>query len=255
MSIISVSDTKTTGVIGAVNDAVTLLLPEASGNASVAISGTWVGLISFEITFDNTFWQALQMNYGHTTGSISSGITSNGWTEGALPAGAVAIRARFSAFTSGTATVIVSTGQGAYEATPTVSIGSALLASGSRIGATGTPGIAFTDTTANLAAAGTITTTVRDSLPSGVATANIGTTSYPRAFRIWAASDVVGTVNLEISADNTTFHRIDSQSLVAVGSSFAFFKEYPVMTRYYRMVYVNGATIQTKFILGSSQLA
>ncbi len=67
------------------------------------IAGTFVGTVSFEANIDNTNWVAIQaVNLGD--GSVATTATASGLF-GCIVAGLYAVRARVSAWTSGTITV------------------------------------------------------------------------------------------------------------------------------------------------------
>jgi hypothetical protein len=106
----------------------------------------------------------------------------------------------------------------------------------------GTSGItAYTDSSANLAGAGTFTGTSRDA----------GSTIGYNWFAANAFADVAGTLRVEKSTDNSTWRLAES---IAVGAGEGKSLRVPITTRYLRAVYVNGATIQTSFLLTSSLL-
>ena len=70
------------------------------------------------------------------------------------------------------------------------------------------------------------------------------------AFNAMAFADQAGTMRIEVSNDNVTWRRITAD--VAVAANTPVILSVPVMTRYHRVVYVNGATLQTAFMLNTS---
>ena len=101
---------------------------------------------------------------------------------------------------------------------------------------------AYTDTTTALAAAATFTGTARD----------VGSTFLYSKFRGVCYADQAGTLYVEQSADNVTW-TITNTIAVAAATVVKF--EDPVVMRYQRVRYVNGATAQTAFRLYSLQVA
>lgn len=120
-----------------------------------------------------------------------------------------------------------------------------------------TPVIWWDDSTTPLGAAATFTGTGRDVLSlnanSGSTSGNIG--CYGGRFRGWSVSDVAGTLYIAASRDNVTFYRVDAQPAALVGSNYVAWLELPVLTRYARVEYVNGAGAQGTFVIGSQATA
>lgn len=114
----------------------------------------------------------------------------------------------------------------------------------------GTPTVAaqdnvfYNESTTAQAASATVTGTSRD---VGVAASAVHRYS---AFNAMAFADVAGTMRIEISNDNTTWRRATADTAVAANA--AVILSVPVMTRYHRVVYVNGGTLQTAFMLNTS---
>lgn len=94
------------------------------------------------------------------------------------------------------------------------------------------------------AAAATVTGVTRD---VGVAAAAVHRYAQFNAF---AFADQAGTMRIECSNDNTTWRRTTAD--VAVAANTPVFLKCPVLTRYHRVVYVNGGTLQTAFMLNTS---
>lgn len=102
----------------------------------------------------------------------------------------------------------------------------------------------WNDSTTAQAAAATVTGTARD---VGVAA---GTVHRYAAFNASALADQAGTLRIECSNDNTTWRRASADTAVAANA--VVYLSVPVMTRYYRAVYVNGAAAQGLFMLNTS---
>lgn len=94
------------------------------------------------------------------------------------------------------------------------------------------------------AASATLVGTARD-----VAVA-AGTMHRYSAFNASAFADQAGTLRIEVSNDNTTWRRITADA--AVAANVPVILSVPVMTRYHRAVFVNGATASTAFMLNTS---
>ena len=97
------------------------------------------------------------------------------------------------------------------------------------------------------AASATLTGTSRD---VGVAAA---AAHRYAAFNAYSFSDQAGVLRIECSNDNVTWRRMTAD--VAAAANTPVILSVPVMTRYHRAVYVNGATAQTAFILNTSLTA
>lgn len=97
------------------------------------------------------------------------------------------------------------------------------------------------------AASATVTGTSRD---TGVAAAAVHRYS---AFNAAAFADQAGTLRIECSNDNTTWRRATADTAVAANA--VVYLSVPIMTRYHRVVYVNGANAQGAFMLNSSYTA
>lgn len=94
----------TTGDITALNGAVTLTYRQfANGGVGVQVTNTFSATLQFEMTIDGTNWVAVQAT-SVTTGAVATTATATGIYRFDV-VGALSVRARASAFTSGTATV------------------------------------------------------------------------------------------------------------------------------------------------------
>jgi hypothetical protein len=94
------------------------------------------------------------------------------------------------------------------------------------------------------AAAATVTGTARDVGMSA------GAAHRYAAFNAFAFADQAGTLRIEISTDNVTWRRASAD--VAVAANAPVHMSVPVTARWYRAVYVNGATLQGAFMLNTS---
>jgi hypothetical protein len=104
--------------------------------------------------------------------------------------------------------------------------------------------IFYNESTTALAASATFTGTSRD---VGLAAATVQPYA---AFNVSAFADQAGTLRIEMSNDNTTWRRATADTAVAANAVGIL--SVPVVTRYYRAVYVNGATLQGAFMINSS---
>lgn len=102
----------------------------------------------------------------------------------------------------------------------------------------------FNDSTTNLSASATFTGVTRD----------VGAPAESQcrymAFNAFAVSDQAGTIRIECSNDGSTWRRATVDTTVAINTPV--YLSVPVVTRFYRVVYVNGATLQGQFMLNSS---
>ncbi|MCA3695304.1 hypothetical protein [Aquidulcibacter sp.] len=135
---------------------------------------------------------------------------------------------------------------------PQVSLGSAT----GRIGFTAASGINWDDSSTVLAANATFTGTSRDLAAVAASTAFNSATTFAQEFRISAESDQTGTLWVEASRDNATWRRVKSVTTAAVaGGGFSAEIVHRPSWRYVRGGFTNGATLQTRFTLGSIAMA
>jgi hypothetical protein len=100
-------DTSATGTLSALSATLNLPINDVS-SAYALISGTWVGTIQFQGSVNGTTFVPLESVQGGPTNAYSTaGFTTNGGVRIALPAGFTSIQAVMTAYTSGTATVII----------------------------------------------------------------------------------------------------------------------------------------------------
>lgn len=141
--------------------------------------------------------------------------------------------------------------------TVTANIGTGSLAAGvNRVAFVAGAGIWFDDSSTVLAGAATFTGTSRDLTVTATATAMANAATYVKEMRVSAESDQSGTLWVEFSRDNTNWRRAKSAATAAVtgGGQFAEIIFRPSW-RYARVGFTNGATLQTRFSIGSILIA
>lgn len=223
----------------------------------VASAGITAGAIIFEQTNDNSSTTGIALAAQEVSVVNSNPIvaavaiaasTRRAWQ---IPITMKYVRVRIStAFAGGTVQAFATFSQQPY-AYPALNVQQATAASLLTTATiSGTPTVAsqdnifFNESTTAQAASATVTGTARD---VGVAAAAVHRYS---AFNVMAFADVAGTVRIECSNDNTTWRRASADTAVAANA--VVYLSVPVVTRYYRAVYVNGATLQTAFMLNTS---
>jgi len=129
-------------------------------------------------------------------------------------------------------------------------------ASTARIGYVAGHGVWYDDSAVVLAAAATFTGTSRDVVALTTGTFFNVSGTMAKELRTSAESDQTGTLWLEVSRDNTNWRRIKSVATAAVtgGGFFAEIVHRPSW-RYARVGFTNGATLQTRFTIGSILMA
>jgi len=134
--------------------------------------------------------------------------------------------------------------------TPTLAAGT------NRAGFIAGAGIWYDDSAVALAAGATFTGTSRDATVTATATAFANAATYAMEVRVSAESDQSGTLWLEVSRDNTNWRRAKSVATAAVtgGGQYAEIVHRPSW-RYWRAGFTNGATLQTRFSIGSIAIA
>lgn len=221
-------------------------------SASIQIitsAGITAGAIIFEQTNDNTSstgiplpaFEASVLNSNPIVAATTiAASTRRMWL---VPVTARYIRVRIStAFAGGTVQALANLSQQTF-ANPVMNVQQATAAS-LNVQAVAQDNVFYNDSTTAQAASATVTGTARD---VGVAAAAVHRYS---AFNAMAFADVAGTMRIEISNDNTTWRRATADTAVAANT--AVILSIPVMTRYHRVVYVNGAAAQTAFMLNTS---
>lgn len=115
------------------------------------------------------------------------------------------------------------------------------------VNATALQSLYYNESTTNQAAGATVTGTSRD---TGTAA---GTAQRYQKFNAFAYASHAGTMRIECSNNNTTWRRATPDTPVAADTPT--FLQVQVLTRYHRVVYVNGASAQTAFMLNSGYSA
>lgn len=101
-SILGIEPDSASGEIDAVDDTVTILV-RGYGSVGIQLSGTWAGTITFQGSVDGSNWQALDVWPTNSATSVTTATANGVWY---APVGGLAhVRANFTTFTSGTATV------------------------------------------------------------------------------------------------------------------------------------------------------
>lgn len=141
---------------------------------------------------------------------------------------------------------------GNLNTTATLSALPALVAGTARVGFVGAAGIWYDDSSTTLAANATFTGSARDATVTATATAFANAGTYATEVRVSAESDQSGTLWVEFSRDNSTWRRAKSTATASVtgGAQFAEIVFRPSW-RYWRCGFTNGATLQTRFTIGS----
>jgi hypothetical protein len=256
-----VSDVSDTQTLAALNNAATVAVPHGATQVAISFtSGSVItAVISFEVSFDNaTTYVNLALARGDAVSTATAAsftltaAATNQWWEGAIPVGATHVRARISSFTSGGPIVTkVTAGEGGPDSSVTATINTQLPGGSNTMGAIYGAGQWIDANSTAQAANATVTGTSRDLTGQATAT-NFTNSARLGEYRVSATADVAGTLYLEHSRDNVTWRRIKSVALAAAaGAGTSFYGEivHPPSTRYVRAVFINGATIQTYFML------
>lgn len=198
-------------------------------SVSVQVRGTWVGTILFEVSNDGNLWVSKSL-VSSASGGLASTTTSNNIFFGDI--GARYFRARFSAYTSGTAEVVANINALSYN--PPIAPATTVTTSSANADTTAS--------TTNLAAGATYTQGTQDG----------GSTIGTRPTRIrpvvmHTAGLVPGHLVLQESTDGTAW-RETRRTPIPSDSSYRSF-DWPLHMRYYRLLFINGTTAQTGFFL------
>lgn len=174
------------------------------------------------------------------------------------------VRVRATARTSGTQSWRFVQGTYATEPIPAAQVSATQPVSGTvtggastaRTGFIASSAIWYDDSATVLAGAATFTGTSRDLTVTATATAMANAATYVKEMRVSAESDQSGTLWLEVSRDNTNWRRVKSVATAAVtgGGQYAEIVHRPSW-RYARVGFTNGATLQTRFSIGSMLVA
>lgn len=212
----------------------------------IASAGITAGQVIFEQTNDpsSTTGVSLAVYEGGVTNNVIVGATSIAASTRRIfnmPLTARYLRVRIStAFAGGTVQAIAVLSQQPYAA-PVMTVQQS--SSGSLVAASA-DNIFYNDSSTAQAASATLTGSSRD--VGAAASAN----HRYSAFNVMAFADQAGTLRIEVSNDNSTWRRATADTAVAANTPVIM--SIPVMTRYHRAVYVNGATAQGAFMLNTS---
>jgi hypothetical protein len=123
-------------------------------------------------------------------------------------------------------------------------------ASTARTGFTAAHGVWYDDSSTVLAGAASFTGTSRDLTVAATGAVFNNVATQAKELRAMAESDQTGTLWLEVSRDNTNWRRIMSVPTAAIvgGGQYAELLYLP-KTRYARVGFTNGATLQTRFMI------
>jgi hypothetical protein len=230
--------TETSGTLAAVSQTVIVTGLTNANGVLVTTSGTFSGTIIFEASNNGTNWYTVMMTRASSGVSESSraltGTTLEAWRGSSV--GWSQFRVRCSAYTSGTASITVF--PSAVPIDPSIGasqVGTWIVNNRSNI--------YYNDTTTNLGASDTFTGTARD-----IAIA-AGSASPYVYFNAIALANQAGTLRIEMSNNNSTWFRATVDTAVAADTPVTLSAR--VVTRYYRVVYVNGGVAQTSFVLNS----
>ena len=227
---------------------------ECSNNSTNGTDGNWYGV------------QAVRSNAN--TVEAASGVlaATPGYMWHVNVGDYTYFRVRATAHTSGTAAYTLKPGSFATEPIPAIqitgtqpvsgSVTATLAAAAVRVGFIAASGIWFDDSSSVLAANATLTGTSRDLTVTATATTFANAATYAKEFRVSAESDQAGTLWIEASRDGTNWRRVKSVALAAVaGGGFSAEIVHRPSWRYIRVGFTNGATLQTRFAIGSVALA
>lgn len=176
------------------------------------------------------------------------------------------VRVRATARTSGTQSWRFVQGTYATEPIPAAQVSATQPVSGTvtatggastaRTGFIASSAIWYDDSATVLAGTATFTGTSRDLTVTATATTMANAATYVKELRVSAESDQSGTLWLEVSRDNTNWRRAKSVATAAVtgGGQYAEIVHRPSW-RYARVGFTNGATLQTRFSIGSMLVA
>ena len=242
-------------------------------NLMLHCKGTFAGVnVTFEGSLDSTngtdgTWfgvQAIRSNANtiETTTGVLGAAPAYAWE---LSVNALTFfRVRATAWTSGTQVWTMIPGTYATEPIPGAQVSAnqpithagALAAGTARVGFTAGAGIWYDDSSTVLASNATFTGTSRDLTVTATATAMANAATYAMEARISAESDQSGTLWLEVSRDGTNWRRAKSVATAAVtgGGQYAEIIHRPSW-RYMRVGFTNGATLQTRFSIGTLLMA
>ena len=226
---------------------------EYSNNSTNGADGNWYGV---QVARSNA-------NTTDTATGVLAATPAYGWEVSVNAYRWIRIRA--TAHTSGTASYLIKQGTYATEPVPIIQVTGtqpvsftqpALVAGTARAAFVAGAAIWFDDSSTVLAGAATFTGTSRDLTVTATAVAMANAATYAKEVRVSAETDQSGTLWVEFSRDNTNWRRAKAAPTAAVtgGAQFAEIVFRPSW-RYMRVGFTNGATLQTRFSLGSILIA
>lgn len=152
------------GTISALNGVVSFII-SGMNTVNLAITGTWTATLSFQVSMDNTNWSGIN---ALTNGGVAGGATTNRGDYTFNVAGFFYFRVIATAYTSGTASLII----GSSKATP--------------------PGRVFLDPSSTNPVTATISSSA---LPTGAATSAIQTNGSQKTQIVNSANNVIGSIS------------------------------------------------------------
>lgn len=207
--------------------------------------------VKMEVSFNGgTTWMNLfGGNIGNGAGTaeplVKSTNSTIGW-EAAIPSGATHVRAHCTEFTSGEIETKLVQGSAQYETA--IATNTVLASSSSPIGMVNQTGVMWLESSTVLAANATFTGTARS---TGITSGTNYASNAIHAGQIvaYARSDQTGTLILEGGWEAGAMHAIREVTTAQNGTGTDFTAEIaiPVATRQYKVLYKNGATLQTRF--------
>lgn len=221
--------------LGALNAELRFELNSAAG-IRIDARGVFVATFVLEATQDGINWVNIQTQGSGLTSLPTVGNNSFNSAISLVSAdlaGFVYARVRCSAYTSGAAVIDIN-----------LTEDSLIELVGVAGPVTNSDNIWYQESVAAQAASATVTGTARD---TGAAS---GSNHRYAAFNAYAFADVAGSMRIEVSNDGVTWRRASADAAVAANT--AVIMSVPVVARYFRAVYINGATLQTAFMLNTS---
>lgn len=212
----------------------------------IASAGITSGQVIFEQTNDPSSTAGVTLvvyeaGFANNVHTWSTNVAANSRRIFNMPLTTRYFRVRISsAFVGGTIQAISVLSQQPYAA-PVMTVQQSAI--GAMVTVSG-DNIFYNDSSTAQAASTTLTGTARD------VGAAASTNHRYSAFNAMAFADQAGTMRIEVSNDNTNWRRATTDTAVAANTPVIL--SIPIMTRYHRVVYVNGAAAQGVFMLNTS---
>lgn len=221
-----------TGTIGALNAVLGGAVDALNyQSVSIQITGTWSGTLTFQVSNDNVNWITKTMY----SPSLNASATTTANNIFSADIGSRYFRAQMTSYASGTASVTIAFSGAGYE-----TLRDTQPISGS---VTANPNLVEqVETSTNLGASATYTGAARD-MGTTVATRR----TLLRPVILHTAGNTPGSLVLQESTDGTTWRETRRAPIPSDASYRSF--EWPLHLRYYRLLFINGATAQTAFFL------